>query len=191
MKVRCSADQTILIENEFHFQIETYSRHLAAEFNLSCRLLPTFHVLLNGQLVPCTSKWFFNLIFNSSFMCRIECISCKAIVITCIVVVSKNLLIWLSKDGNSDKLVISSCKNSLFKYKNSNSILHSFNCIPAASVNMSTTSLASLNVDVLFHLVKFVDPVDRFNLILSGILKGFENLSKRMDLVKRYLNNIL
>jgi len=34
--------------------------------------------------------------------------------------------------------------------------------------------LSSLNVDVLLHLIKFVDPVDRFNLILSGVLKGFE-----------------
>jgi hypothetical protein len=46
-------------------------------------------------------------------------------------------------------------------------------------------NLATLHVDALFHLMEFVDPVDRFNLILSGILKGFENLSKRLDLGER------
>ena len=45
--------------------------------------------------------------------------------------------------------------------------------------------LAALNIDVLLHLIKFVDPVDRFNLILSGILKGFDNVNKGMDLRKR------
>ena len=45
--------------------------------------------------------------------------------------------------------------------------------------------LESLNIDVLLHLIKFVDPVDRFNLILSGILKGFDNVNKGMDLQKR------
>jgi hypothetical protein len=46
--------------------------------------------------------------------------------------------------------------------------------------------LASLNADVLFHLIKFVDPVSRFNLILSGILKGFENVSKVINVEHRY-----
>ena len=46
--------------------------------------------------------------------------------------------------------------------------------------------LSSLNVDVLLHLIKFVDPVDRFNLVLSGILKGFENVGEGIDLDKRY-----
>ena len=46
--------------------------------------------------------------------------------------------------------------------------------------------LSSLNVDVLLYLMRFVDPVDRFNLALSGILKGFENVNKGIDLDKRY-----
>jgi hypothetical protein len=46
--------------------------------------------------------------------------------------------------------------------------------------------LSSLNVDVLLHLMKSVDPVDRFNLALSGILKGFENANEGIDLRKRY-----
>ena len=46
--------------------------------------------------------------------------------------------------------------------------------------------LASLNVDVLLYLIEFIDPVDRFNLVLSGILKGFENVSKGIDLKRRY-----
>ena len=51
---------------------------------------------------------------------------------------------------------------------------------------MSTMILSSLNVDVLLHLMKFVEPVDRFNLVLSGILNGFENANKGIDLHKRY-----
>ena len=46
--------------------------------------------------------------------------------------------------------------------------------------------LASLNADVLFHLMKFVDPAARFNLILSGILNGFENVSKVTNVEHRY-----
>jgi hypothetical protein len=46
--------------------------------------------------------------------------------------------------------------------------------------------LSSLNVDVLLYLMKFVKPVDRFNLVLSGILKGFERVKKGIDLHKRY-----
>jgi hypothetical protein len=46
--------------------------------------------------------------------------------------------------------------------------------------------LSSLNVDVLLHLMEFVKPVDRFNLAISGILKGFENVNKGIDLRKRY-----
>jgi hypothetical protein len=46
-------------------------------------------------------------------------------------------------------------------------------------------NLSLLNVDVLSHLINFVKPVDRFNLVLSGILKGFENV-KGIDLSKRY-----
>ena len=51
--------------------------------------------------------------------------------------------------------------------------------------------LASLNVDVLLYLIKFIDPVDRFNLVLSGILKGFENVSKEIDPKERYFNHFL
>jgi hypothetical protein len=46
--------------------------------------------------------------------------------------------------------------------------------------------LSSLNVDVLLYLMKFVSPYDRFNLVLSGILKGFENVNDGIDLDKRY-----
>jgi len=45
--------------------------------------------------------------------------------------------------------------------------------------------LSSLDVDVLLYLMKFIDPVDRFNLVLSGILKGFENANERMNLRQR------
>ena len=34
--------------------------------------------------------------------------------------------------------------------------------------------------------MKFVHPDDRFNLVLSGILKGFENVNNGIDLDKRY-----
>jgi hypothetical protein len=50
----------------------------------------------------------------------------------------------------------------------------------------STMELSSLNVDVLLHLIGFVKPVDRFNLALSGVLKGFENVNTGKDLDKRY-----
>jgi hypothetical protein len=43
-----------------------------------------------------------------------------------------------------------------------------------------------LSHDVLLHLVKFVNPIDSVNLLLSGILKGFENVNKGIDLQKRY-----
>ena len=47
-------------------------------------------------------------------------------------------------------------------------------------------NLSSLNVDILLHLMKFTDPVDQFNLVLSGILKGFENANEGIDLRERY-----
>jgi len=53
------------------------------------------------------------------------------------------------------------------------------------TITMSTMHLASLNIDALLYLLEFVDPVDRFNLVLSGILKGFDNVNKGMDLRKR------
>ena len=46
--------------------------------------------------------------------------------------------------------------------------------------------LTSLNVDVLLYLIKFLDPDDRFNLVLSGVLKGFENVNEGIDLRERY-----
>jgi hypothetical protein len=46
--------------------------------------------------------------------------------------------------------------------------------------------LPSLNVDVLLHLMKFVKPIDRFNLAISGILRGFENVNEGIDLRRRY-----
>ncbi len=49
-----------------------------------------------------------------------------------------------------------------------------------------TMDLSSLNVDVLLYLMEFVDPVDRFNLVLSGILRGFENANEGIDLNERY-----
>jgi hypothetical protein len=51
--------------------------------------------------------------------------------------------------------------------------------------------LSSLNVDVLLYLMKFIDPVDRFNLVVSGILKGFENVSEGLDLRQRYSEHLL
>ena len=47
-------------------------------------------------------------------------------------------------------------------------------------------NFSSLNADVLLHLLKFVDPFDKFNLLLSGILKGFENANEGIDLRERY-----
>jgi hypothetical protein len=50
--------------------------------------------------------------------------------------------------------------------------------------------LSSLNVDVLLYLIKSLDPVDRFNLALSGILKGFENVNKGIHLDERYCEHL-
>ena len=50
---------------------------------------------------------------------------------------------------------------------------------------MPTMHLASLHVDVLLHLIKIIEPVDRFNLVLSGILKGLENVNQRINLQQR------
>jgi hypothetical protein len=47
-------------------------------------------------------------------------------------------------------------------------------------------NFSSLDVDVLLHLMKFIDPVDRFSLVISGVLKGFENANEGMDLQQRY-----
>ena len=45
-------------------------------------------------------------------------------------------------------------------------------------------------IDVLLYLIKFVNPVDRFNLVLSGILKGFENANEGIDLRKKYSEHL-
>jgi len=51
-------------------------------------------------------------------------------------------------------------------------------------------NLSSVNVDVLLYLLKFVNPVDRFNLAISGILKGFENINKGINLDERYSEHL-
>jgi len=60
--------------------------------------------------------------------------------------------------------------------------------IQSCNVHMSIMHLASLNVDILLYLMKFIDPVDRFNLVLSGILKRLENVNREMNPPKRYSN---
>ena len=52
-------------------------------------------------------------------------------------------------------------------------------------------NLPALNVDVLLYLMKFVKPDDRFNLALSGILKGFENVNEGIDLHERYSEHFI
>ena len=54
------------------------------------------------------------------------------------------------------------------------------------NVNVYIMNLSSLNVDVQLYLLKFVEAVDRFNLALSGILKGFENVNRGINLQNRY-----
>ena len=51
---------------------------------------------------------------------------------------------------------------------------------------VSIMDFSSLDVKVLLRLTKFLDPVDRFNLVISGILKGFENANEGIDLRERY-----
>ena len=48
-------------------------------------------------------------------------------------------------------------------------------------------NLSSLHVDVLLYLMTFVDPVGRFNLVLPGVLKGFENANEGSDLRRRLI----
>ena len=49
-----------------------------------------------------------------------------------------------------------------------------------------TMNFSSLNAGVLLYLMGFVTPVDRFNMVLSGVLKGFENVNEGVDLRERY-----
>jgi hypothetical protein len=58
------------------------------------------------------------------------------------------------------------------------------------ALQKSTMNLSSVNVDVLLYLMKFVHPDDRFNLALSGVLKGFENINRGIDLDKRYSKHL-
>jgi hypothetical protein len=51
--------------------------------------------------------------------------------------------------------------------------------------------LSSLNDDVLLHLIKFIGPVDQFNLLLSGILKGFESVNEGINLRQRYSEHFI
>jgi hypothetical protein len=51
-------------------------------------------------------------------------------------------------------------------------------------------NLSSVNVDVLLKLMEFLDPTDRFNLLLSGILKGFESVNEGIDLDGRYSEHL-
>ena len=52
-------------------------------------------------------------------------------------------------------------------------------------------NLSSLNVDVLLYLIRFVHPVDRCNLVVSGILKGFENVNEGIDINQRYSEHLI
>ena len=54
------------------------------------------------------------------------------------------------------------------------------------NVNVYIMNLSSLNVDVQLYLLKFVEAVDRFNLALSGILKGFENVNRGINIQNSY-----
>ena len=48
-------------------------------------------------------------------------------------------------------------------------------------------NLSSLNIDVLLHLMKFIKPVDRFNLVLSGVMKKIINFNVGIDLRRRLI----
>jgi hypothetical protein len=85
-------------------------------------------------------------------------------------------------------LTCSDCQGSEF-----HSLLGSLTAIlpllhQTENVYLSTMNV-SLNDYVLFHLIKFVDPVDRFNLLLSGIVKGFESVNEGLDLRQRYFEH--
>jgi hypothetical protein len=56
----------------------------------------------------------------------------------------------------------------------------------ALNTNKSIMNLSTMPTDVLLYLMKFIKPVDSFNLLLSGILKGFENVNEGIDLQQRY-----
>jgi hypothetical protein len=56
----------------------------------------------------------------------------------------------------------------------------------ALNIGISIMSLSTMHADVTLYLMKFIKPVDSFNLLISGILKGFENVTKEIDLQQRY-----
>ena len=80
------------------------------------------------------------------------------------------------------KFVVAAQSGRFLGVLQNRNVSYSFHCCRERHFTMN---LSSLNVDVLLHLIKFVKPVDRFNLALSGILKGFENV-KGIDPDKRY-----
>jgi hypothetical protein len=45
-------------------------------------------------------------------------------------------------------------------------------------------ALSSLPVDVLLCIMKFLDPQDRFELVISGALPGFELLPQRFGITE-------
>ncbi len=47
-------------------------------------------------------------------------------------------------------------------------------------------SLQSLNADVLCHLMTYLEPVDRLNLVLSGVIMDFQVEGAEEFLRKRY-----
>jgi hypothetical protein len=47
----------------------------------------------------------------------------------------------------------------------------------AVNINIPIMNLSTMPADILLYLMKFMKPVDKFNLLLSGILKGFENVN--------------
>ena len=63
---------------------------------------------------------------------------------------------------------------------------HRFRTFKKRDVKVSAMNFSSLNVDVLLRLMKFLDQDDRFNLVVSGVLKGFENAIEGIDLRERF-----
>ena len=58
--------------------------------------------------------------------------------------------------------------------------------VPLADYEASTMDISSFNVDVLLHLIDFIDPFDRLNFFFSGIPERFENVKEGLDLQERY-----
>ena len=63
-------------------------------------------------------------------------------------------------------------KRSVASWLSKNTVVRYFPDVDCnSSLQYRSMSLSSLNTDILLHLMKFVNPVDRFNLIHSGIRK--------------------